>query len=203
MPPYRAARTRFIYALAAGAHTVLPRARWLSRCGYCRVRACRVYAELDTLVADSEVAAAADLAKRACELGVDAIIAQDLGFISIARAVAPDIPVFAGDRLGIHNAAGAQALRQLGVKRIFLPRELSLGEIKALASRSGVELAVLVHGRALPGQRGAVLALGPDRRQQCQPRRLLARLRRPLQPGRPDGRLSPGFKAGEPDFQTA
>ena len=121
---------------------------------YCRVRACRVYAELDTLVADSEVAAATDLAKRACELGVDAIIAQDLGFISIARAVAPDIPVFAGERLGIHNAAGAQALRQLGVKRIFLPRELSVGEIRALASRSGVELAVLVHGDSCPARAG-------------------------------------------------
>ncbi len=28
---------------------------------YCRVRGCRVYAELDTLVADSEMSAAADL----------------------------------------------------------------------------------------------------------------------------------------------
>ena len=63
---------------------------------YCRVRGCRVYAQLDTLVADSEAAAAAALARRACELGVDALIAQDLGFIPMAKAVAPEVPIFAG-----------------------------------------------------------------------------------------------------------
>ena len=52
---------------------------------YCRVRGCRVYAELDALVTDAETSAAAALAKRASELGVDALIAQDLGFVTIAR----------------------------------------------------------------------------------------------------------------------
>ena len=56
---------------------------------YCRVRGCRVYAELDTLVADSEMAAAADFVRSACEAGVDAVIAEDWGFIAAARAVAP------------------------------------------------------------------------------------------------------------------
>lgn len=36
---------------------------------YCRVRGCRVYAELDTLVADSEMAAAADLSAAPARLG--------------------------------------------------------------------------------------------------------------------------------------
>ena len=44
---------------------------------YCRVRGCRVYAELDTLVADSEMAAAADFVRSACEAGVDAVIDED------------------------------------------------------------------------------------------------------------------------------
>ena len=110
---------------------------------YCRVRGCRVYAELDTLVADSEAAAAAALARRACELGVDALIAQDLGFIPMAKAVAPEVPIFAGERLGLHNTAGIEAVRQLGVTRVFVPQELALAEIQALAARTRVELCLL------------------------------------------------------------
>lgn len=139
---------------------------------YCRVRGCRVYAMLDTLVADSEAAAAAGLARRACELGVDALIAQDLGFISIARAVAPDIPVFAGTRLGLHNTAGIEAVRQLGVTRVFLPAELSFGEITALSRRVKVELAVSVQSSLCPARAGqcwlgAVMGEGSANRGSC------------------------------------
>ena len=111
---------------------------------YCRVRGCRVYAMLDTLMADAEAPAAAGLARRASELGVDALIAQDLGFISVARTVAPGLPVFAGERLGLHNTAGIEAVRQLGVKRVFLPAELPLEEIRSLSSRTGAGLGVCV-----------------------------------------------------------
>ena len=139
---------------------------------YCRVRGCRVYAMLDTLVADNEAAAAAGLARRASELGVDALIAQDLGFIRIARAVEPDLPVFAGTRLGLHNAAGIEAARQLGVSRVFLPPELSLEEIAALAARSDVELAAAVQTQLCPARAGqcwlsAVLGEGSANRGNC------------------------------------
>ena len=105
-----------------------------------------MYAELDTLVADSEMAAAADFVRSACEAGVDAVIAEDWGFIAAARAVAPLMRVFAGPKLGIHNAAGLEAAAQLGVARVMLPAELPLADIAALARRSSVELGVTVHG---------------------------------------------------------
>lgn len=113
---------------------------------YCRVRGCRVYAELDTLVADSEMPAAADFVRSACEAGVDAVIAQDWGFIAAARSVAPLLRVFAGERLGIHNAAGLEAAAQLGAARVMLPSELPFSDIAALARRSSVELGVTVQG---------------------------------------------------------
>ena len=121
---------------------------------YCRVRGCRVYAELDTLITDREAAAAAELARRVCAMGADALIAQDLGFIAIARQAAPEIPVFAGERLGVHNAAGLEAMRQLGVTRVFLPRELTLAEIAALASRPQMELAVDLLDSLCPARAG-------------------------------------------------
>ena len=78
--------------------------------------------------------------------GVDAVIAQDWGFLAAAKAVAPLLRAFAGERLGIHNAAGLEAAAQLGAARVMLPRELTLEDIAALARRSSVELGVTVQG---------------------------------------------------------
>ena len=121
---------------------------------YCRVRGCRVYAELDTLVADSELPAAAELARSACEAGVDAVIAQDWGFIPAARQAAPELRVFAGERLGLHNAAGIEAALQLGASRVLLPCELSAEEIAALARRGRAELGVTAYGTLCASRQG-------------------------------------------------
>lgn len=102
-------RTRFAYALAAQGRADSRSRNSRRAVRYCRVRGCRVYAELDTLVADSEMSAAADFVRSASEAGVDAVIAQDWGFLAAAKAVAPLLRAFAGERLGIHNAAGLEA----------------------------------------------------------------------------------------------
>lgn len=113
-----------------------------------------MYAELDTLVADSEMSAAAELVRSACEAGVDAVIAQDWGFILAARQSAPLMRVFAGERLGLHNAAGIEAAIQLGVARVMLPCELPMDEIRAIARRGGVELGVTVMGTLCASRQG-------------------------------------------------
>lgn len=77
--------------------------------------------------------------------------------------------VFAGPKLGIHNAAGLEAAAQLGVARVMLPAELPLADIAALARRSSVELGVTVHGALCSSWGGAVLPRGRERPGQRQP----------------------------------
>jgi putative protease len=45
---------------------------------YCRVRGCKVYVTLNTLVSDRELARRRSSLKKASDLGVDAIIVQDM-----------------------------------------------------------------------------------------------------------------------------
>lgn len=113
---------------------------------YCRVRGCRVWAELDTLISDNEMSAAADLARSASALGAYGFIVQDLGLIPVVRAVAPDLKIAAGERLGLHSLAGVEAAAQLGVSLVFLPPELSASDIALLAKHSTIKLAVTVYG---------------------------------------------------------
>ena len=58
---------------------------------YCRIRGCKVYVTLNTLVNDREVESAVRAAGLASDLGADGIIIQDLGLIRAVRKALPDI----------------------------------------------------------------------------------------------------------------
>ncbi|MEG2382280.1 MAG: DUF3656 domain-containing protein [Oscillospiraceae bacterium] len=113
---------------------------------YCRVRGCKVYLTLNTLSSDREIPEVVKLAALAAELGVDAILVQDLGLIRILKCVVPEMPLHASTQMSIHNLAGVQAVAELGITRAVLARELSLEQITRIAAKSPIELEVFAHG---------------------------------------------------------
>ncbi len=113
---------------------------------YCRVRGCKVYVTLNTLVSDREISDAVKLATHASALGADAILVQDLGLARVLRCALPDMPLHASTQMSIHNLAGVEAAAEMGVKRAVLARELSLDQIRFISERSPIELEVFVHG---------------------------------------------------------
>lgn len=114
--------------------------------GYCHARGVKVYQTLNTLVFEDELHAVADCIETACRCGVDALIVQDMGVLQLVRQCAPDMRIHASTQMAIHSPAGARLLEQLGVKRAVLARELSLAEIREIASAASLELEVFVHG---------------------------------------------------------
>lgn len=113
---------------------------------YCRIRGCKVYVTLNTLVGDRELADAAGLARRASDAGADGIIIQDLGLIKVIRDAVPDIPLHASTQMSVHNLAGVEACAQLGLTRAVLARELSYEQIAFIAKHAPIETEVFVHG---------------------------------------------------------
>ncbi len=113
---------------------------------YCRARGCKVYAALNTLVADRELPELMRLGRFVSENGADAVLVQDLGAARVLREVCPDLPLHASTQMSVHNLAGVYAARDLGMKRVVLARELSLEQIKYIAARSPIEIEVFVHG---------------------------------------------------------
>ena len=113
---------------------------------YCRLRNCKVYVTLNTLVNDREMTAAVNAARMASEKGADAILVQDFGLAKVLRRTVPDIPLHASTQMSIHNLAGAEAAAQLGMTRIVLARELSLEEIRFISKHCSTETEVFVHG---------------------------------------------------------
>ena len=113
---------------------------------YCRARDVRVYLTLNTLLFDRELADAARVVALASEIGVDALLVQDLGVLQMARSVAPDLPLHASTQMTVHNTDGALAAKALGLSRVVLSREMTREEIAAVCAIDGLETEVFVHG---------------------------------------------------------
>ena len=113
---------------------------------YCRIRGCKVYVTLNTLVNDREMEGAVKAAKLASRAGADGIIIQDLGLIKAVKQAAPDIPLHASTQMSLHNLAGVEAAAEMGLTRAVLARELSFEQIKFIAQNASIETEVFAHG---------------------------------------------------------
>ena len=113
---------------------------------YCHLRGVRVYLTLNTLLTDRELPAAADDARCASAIGVDAILVQDWGVWSLLREAAPDVPVHASTQMSLHTLGGANEAARLGAERVVLARELSKDEIAQICRDCPAEIEVFVHG---------------------------------------------------------
>ncbi len=113
---------------------------------YCRIRGCKVYVTLNTLVGDREMEAAVAAARLASQKGADAILVQDLGLVRAIRQALPDIPIHASTQMSIHNLAGVEAAAEMGLTRAVLARELSLEQIKFISQHASIETEIFVHG---------------------------------------------------------
>ena len=113
---------------------------------YCRIRGCKVYVVLNTLVSDREIPEALEAARLASRCGVDGVIIQDLGLVSVLKRALPDLPLHASTQMSVHNLEGAKAAAAMGLSRVVLARELSLEEIKYISQNSPIETEIFVHG---------------------------------------------------------
>jgi putative protease len=104
------------------------------------------YVTFNTVVYDSELPHAEENLRAIAEAGADAIIVQDLGIARFAHALAPTLPLHASTQMTVSSPEGAAIARELGVKRIVLPRELSIEEIKRFRKTCDMELECFVHG---------------------------------------------------------
>lgn len=104
---------------------------------------CRVFVTLNTILYDQELVAAENMIRQLYEIGVDALIIQDLG---ILRMDLPPICLHASTQLHNYDLERIKFLDQMGFQRIVLARELSLQEIRKIRKEVKAELEVFIHG---------------------------------------------------------
>ncbi len=121
----------------------------LSAIEYCHIRGVKVYLTLNIMLLQSELLSALQLVKNAARMGIDAVIVQDLGIVSLIRKSIPDLPIHASTQMSVHTPSALEPLKKLGISRVVVSRELSFGAISEIcteASRLDMTVEVFVHG---------------------------------------------------------
>ncbi len=90
-----------------------------------------------------------ELASRFRDFGGDAVIVADVALIVELRERVPDLAIHVSSVAACRNSAGVGFYRDMGVRRVILPRDVTLDEIGAIAKTAGdveVEAFVLNDG---------------------------------------------------------
>ena len=113
---------------------------------YAHLRNVKINLTLNTLIKNEEFSDALQIAKNAAEIGVDAIIVQDLGLAKKIIELFPNIEVHASTQLTSHNLESVKKLEAIGFKRVVLSRELNIDEIRHICNNTNIEIEVFIHG---------------------------------------------------------
>jgi putative protease len=103
----------------------------------------KIYLPINTIFFDEEAAAVKEAIYKAYEIGVDAIIVQDMGIMEMDL---PPIPIFASTQTHNYNVEQVKFLEEAGFSRVILARECSLEQIKKIREKTKIGLEVFVHG---------------------------------------------------------
>ena len=113
---------------------------------YAKLHNVKVNLTLNTLIKNEEFEDAVKLAVYAYNIGVDAIIIQDLGLATYLRKHHPEIVLHASTQMTVHNLDGVNNLEKAGFSRVVLSRELNISEIEYIKQNTNTEIEVFIHG---------------------------------------------------------
>ena len=113
---------------------------------YCHLRGCKVNLTLNTLLTDRELPGAAEVAGHASDIGVDAVIVQDLGVVRMLRQSVPDLPIHGSTQMSVHSLDGVKLCADLGMTRVVLGRELAREQIAYICQHAPIVNEVFGHG---------------------------------------------------------
>jgi U32 family peptidase len=112
---------------------------------YLHERDVRGYITFNTLIFTDELAEAAAQLEAIAAAGADAIIVQDLGLVRLAQHLVPRLELHASTQMTITSPEGLELMRQTGITRAVVARELSLGELDRFKAVE-VPIETFVHG---------------------------------------------------------
>ena len=122
---------------------------------YAHLYGVKVYVTVNTIIYNREIDEFISYIRYLYLLGVDALIMQDIGMISLVREKFPNIDIHASTQCHNHNNEGIRLLKKLGVTRVVFDREMSLEDIESIDV--DIEKEVFIHGALCNSYSGCCL----------------------------------------------
>ncbi len=107
----------------------------------------KLYVTVNTLIYNNEFDSFLEYTDYLYEIGVDALIIQDIGIFRVLRNRYPDMDLHASTQMHLHNLEGVKELVEAGAQRVVLSRECTLETIKEVhEAYPDLELEIFCYG---------------------------------------------------------
>ncbi len=116
-----------------------------------------LYLTLNASLRPAEIGEFEALIEELKPLALDAYIVADPGALLAIRRVDPQRPIHISTQVNSCNPLAAEFWRSNGARRLNLARELTLGDIRAFAGQTAIELECFVHGAMCVAHSGRCL----------------------------------------------
>ncbi len=115
---------------------------------YAHDRGVKVHVTCNTIPHNDEIDRLPEFLEGISSVGVDAVIASDIGTIGLVKKYAPKAELHVSVQSGIVNYVTARAFADMGADRVVLARELSLDEIAEIRAKTpdSLKLEAFAHG---------------------------------------------------------
>ncbi len=115
----------------------------------------KIYVTVNTIVFNDEIDECLKYIEFLHRNNVDALIMQDLGLISLVHKKFPNLEIHASTQAHNYNNENIKFLKNLGVKRVVLAREVSIDEINKFDNN--MDLEIFIHGALCVSYSGCCL----------------------------------------------
>lgn len=112
---------------------------------FAHLRNVKIYVTFNILIADFEIKRAMESIKMLHDIGVDALILQDIGIADRIRKDFPDFELHASTQMAVNNFYGATFLKEMGFSRVVLARETPFFEVEKIKGLD-IDIETFIHG---------------------------------------------------------
>lgn len=113
--------------------------------GFAHERGAKVYVVLNSFPHDGDIQALPSFVRDISAIGVDGVIASDLGVISVV-ADESKLPIHLSTQASCLNEQSGQLWKKMGVSRLILGREVSIEQAGQIKRATGLEVELFIHG---------------------------------------------------------
>ena len=120
----------------------------------------RLYITINNLISQEELPTLREYLAYLNEIKPDAILVQDFAILQLVRELGITIPLHSSVMMNIHNTKAVEKLKEYGITRIVVGREMTLSELSLFRERTGIEVEYFMHGDMCISESGQCIHSG-------------------------------------------
>lgn len=127
---------------------------------YAHEHGVRLYITLNNLISNEEIPALREYLAYLNEIHPDALLVQDFAVLELVHEMGITIPLHTSVMMNTHNEHAIEKLKEYGITRIVVGREMTLSELSLFRERTGIEVEYFMHGDMCISESGQCIHSG-------------------------------------------